>query len=224
MNRRSTNLVLMVFLVLAITLAGCRRSAAPPLDLTPEDEDEAAMQEAEENTATMEAEATETTEAEETTEATEEPEVTEEEPEDTPMPTPDPTATPTPTEETTTEEETETSESEQTTTAAGTHVVQPGENMFRIALRYGTTVEAIAKANNITNPSLVYVGQRLKIPSGTTPPSPAPSPGVKTYVVKPGDNLFRIALRHNYDTYYLARYNGIENPSTIYVGQVIRIP
>jgi murein DD-endopeptidase MepM/ murein hydrolase activator NlpD len=45
------------------------------------------------------------------------------------------------------------------------HVVQRGENLFRIALRYNTTVEAIARANNIVNPRLIYVGQTLLIPS-----------------------------------------------------------
>jgi LysM repeat protein len=214
MNRKPTNLVLMIFLVLAIALAGCRRSAAPPLEeLTPEDEEAAAMQEAEENTATMEAdesEEDEAAEAEETAEATEEPTATEEAADETPEPTPEPTETATP------------EPTQAPTTAGTTHVVQPGENLFRIALQYGTTVDTLAKANNITNPSVIYVGQKLTIPSGST--SPTPSPGVKTYVVQPGDNLFRIALRHNYDQYYLARYNGIENPSMIYVGQVIRIP
>jgi len=45
-----------------------------------------------------------------------------------------------------------------------THVVAAGENLFRIALRYGTTVQALAAANNISNVSLIFVGQVLKIP------------------------------------------------------------
>lgn len=44
------------------------------------------------------------------------------------------------------------------------HVVQPGENLFRIALRYGITVEAMAAANGILNVNLVYPGQKLLIP------------------------------------------------------------
>ncbi|MBN1202271.1 MAG: LysM peptidoglycan-binding domain-containing protein, partial [Anaerolineae bacterium] len=44
------------------------------------------------------------------------------------------------------------------------HTVQPGENLFRISLKYNTTVEAIALANNITNQNLIYVGQELVIP------------------------------------------------------------
>jgi LysM repeat protein len=44
------------------------------------------------------------------------------------------------------------------------HVVGPGENLFRIALRYGVTIEDIARANNIVNPRYIYVGQELTIP------------------------------------------------------------
>lgn len=44
------------------------------------------------------------------------------------------------------------------------HIVGPGENLFRIALRYGVTIEEIARANNIVNPRYIYVGQELTIP------------------------------------------------------------
>jgi len=43
------------------------------------------------------------------------------------------------------------------------HVVQPGENLFRIALRYGTTVQAIMAANGLTDHN-IHVGQQLRIP------------------------------------------------------------
>ena len=102
-----------------------------------------------------------------------------------------------------------------------THTVQRGENLFRIALRYGTTVQAIASANGIANPALIYVGQVLKISSSSGGQPPADG---TTYVVQAGDNLFRIALRYNLSYTYLAQYNGIANPSRIYVGQVLRIP
>lgn len=48
-----------------------------------------------------------------------------------------------------------------------THVVQVGENLFRIALRYGTTIDAISRANGISNPNQIIVGQALIIPCGT---------------------------------------------------------
>ena len=61
------------------------------------------------------------------------------------------------------------------TNTPGTHVVQPGENLFRIALRYNTTVEALATLNNITNPNLVFVGAVLRVPvsGGTATATPS---------------------------------------------------
>ena len=44
------------------------------------------------------------------------------------------------------------------------HIVQPGENLFRISLRYGVSMSAIAAANGITNYNLIFAGQRLVIP------------------------------------------------------------
>ena len=44
------------------------------------------------------------------------------------------------------------------------HVVKRGENLSRIAARYGTSVNAIVRANGIRNANLIYSGQRLRIP------------------------------------------------------------
>jgi LysM repeat protein len=54
-------------------------------------------------------------------------------------------------------------------TRTQTHIVQAGENLVQIALRYGTTIQAIAIANNISNVWLVHAGQRLVIPGAATP-------------------------------------------------------
>jgi LysM repeat protein len=49
-------------------------------------------------------------------------------------------------------------------TAGGTHVVQAGENLFRIGLSYGCTVEQLAAANDLADPTRIDVGQVLVIP------------------------------------------------------------
>lgn len=46
----------------------------------------------------------------------------------------------------------------------GVHVVQPGENLFRIGLQYGCTVNQMAAANGIVNPTRIFVGQELTVP------------------------------------------------------------
>ncbi len=45
-----------------------------------------------------------------------------------------------------------------------TYTVQPGDNMFRIGLRFGVPYTAIASLNGIPYPYNVYVGQTLQIP------------------------------------------------------------
>ena len=196
-------------LIVLSLLAGCYRPAAP--DVTPTAAAAAEDVPSEEDQlATAAAESTRTAEMAEATATPTEP-----------PPTPTPTTAPaTPTSMPSTPTPTPTSTP--VPTGEVTHVVQRGENLFRIALRYGTTVQAIASANGIANPARIYAGQELVIsPSGAQPPQP---PAGGTYVVQPGDNLFRIALRFNMSYLYLAQYNGIANPSHIYVGQVLRIP
>jgi len=61
------------------------------------------------------------------------------------------------------------------------HVVRPGETLLWIALEYGASADAIAAANGIANPSLIYPGQQLVIPGGgsgdaTPPPRPGEQP------------------------------------------------
>ena len=57
------------------------------------------------------------------------------------------------------------------------HVVEPGETLSTIAEAFGVTVEAIVAANEIENPDLIAVGERLIIPPPTTEAAtPTPTP------------------------------------------------
>ena len=53
------------------------------------------------------------------------------------------------------------------TPAPKVYVVKKGDTVYKIAKRYGTTMEAIIAANNLRNPSLIYPGQILLIPKTT---------------------------------------------------------
>jgi LysM repeat protein len=53
-----------------------------------------------------------------------------------------------------------------------TYTVQPGETLFRIAQRFQVTIKQIAEANGITNPSLIFTGQKLRIPGAAATPLP----------------------------------------------------
>lgn len=115
------------------------------------------------------------------------------------------------------------------------HVVAPGENLFRISLRYNVSMASIANANGIYNYNLIYAGQRLLIPTGGTGPGPGPGtvtpppgqcqPGQGgTYTVVRGDTLGNIARRFGTTVQAIAQANGIVNVNLIYVGQRLNIP
>jgi LysM repeat protein len=48
---------------------------------------------------------------------------------------------------------------------AANYTIQPGDTLSEIAARAGTTVDALAKANNIANPNMIFAGQNLTIPT-----------------------------------------------------------
>ncbi|HEX7587218.1 MAG TPA: LysM peptidoglycan-binding domain-containing protein, partial [Anaerolineae bacterium] len=66
-------------------------------------------------------------------------------------------------------------------TVTQTYIVQPDEYLARIAVRFGTTVQAIALANNLPNAWQIYAGQRLVIPTTQNVPAP-PAPALASDV------------------------------------------
>ena len=112
---------------------------------------------------------------------------------------------------------------------AATYVVQPGDNLFRIALKFGLTTDVVARANGILNPNQIYVGQVLCIPGAGYPPPPPPPPpppagSCTWYTVKAGDSLGKIALAYGTSVGALQQANNLRNPNLIYVGMRLCIP
>lgn len=108
--------------------------------------------------------------------------------------------------------------------AAGSslYIVQPGDSVSVIALRFGTTTAAIAAANGLVNINQIFVGQSLIIPAPFDPGVPS-LPAI-FYTVQPGDTLRIIAARFGTSIAALAAENNIINVNRIFVGQVLRIP
>jgi putative chitinase len=119
--------------------------------------------------------------------------------------------------------------------------VRTGETLYCIARAYGVDPFAIANANGVVNPNLVFPGMVLAIPnvprslpSGRTCPSQfAGGAGVSVgaasgcrwvHPVSWGQNLFRISLRYGVSMSRIAQANGISNPNLIYAGQTLCIP
>ncbi|MCU0512900.1 MAG: LysM peptidoglycan-binding domain-containing protein [Anaerolineae bacterium] len=73
-----------------------------------------------------------------------------------------------------------------------TYTVVTGDTLFRIAVRFGTTVNALAQANNLSNPNRIFAGQRLIIPAPGTGSAPAGSsaPAIPGNVFARGIEVF----------------------------------
>ena len=111
--------------------------------------------------------------------------------------------------------------------SGGEYVVRPGDNLFRIALNNNTTVTTLANLNGITNPRLIYAGQRLRLPGGADDGQQQPPPNQGTggtVTVQPGDTLNRIAAREGFTLSEILAVNDIANPNIIFPGQVITLP
>lgn len=104
------------------------------------------------------------------------------------------------------------------------HVVQPGEQLYAIAIEYGVSADDIAAANNIQNYELLRVGQQLFIPGVVLDPGVVTTGGQRTHVVGAGESLLQIAVDYNVSAESIAAANNIANYDIIYPGQTLIIP
>lgn len=105
------------------------------------------------------------------------------------------------------------------------YIVRAGDTLYNIALHYHTNIATLAQLNGLSNPSLIYVGQRLVVPTVASVATPVPTPAAPlVHVVLPGETLFRIALRYNTTVWAIVAANQLENSSLIYAGQRLVIP
>jgi LysM repeat protein len=120
------------------------------------------------------------------------------------------------------------------------HVVSRGESLARIAKSYGSTVAALAKANKLANPNLIFPGQKIVVPAvtgkvpsgsssgssdaitdgeseGSTTKTPSAKRSGNYHVVKSGDTLESIAGKYGISADAIAKANGVVN-GKLYVG------
>lgn len=104
--------------------------------------------------------------------------------------------------------------------AQSRYIVQRGDTLYDIAQNSGTDLNEILRANSIQDPNRIYPGQVVSIPRAGGYNT---SRGLDSaYIVRPGDNLTRIANRLDVSVQRLVGKNNIANPDRIYVGQVLK--
>ena len=125
------------------------------------------------------------------------------------------------------------------------YIVEPGDSLYAIAERFDTTVDAIMERNDIGNAALIFVGQRLIVLQGYTPPeddtadtedaateddesatTTTDGSGTERYVVQAGDTAYGIALEFDVTLEELAAANGttVEALSNLFEGDELVIP
>jgi murein DD-endopeptidase MepM/ murein hydrolase activator NlpD len=112
------------------------------------------------------------------------------------------------------------------TPEAPVYTVQPGDTLYAIAERFGSTVEAIAAANDLADPSLISVGQRLRIP--TAVPERVPGiearPDRRLHPVRQGETLPFLAFRYGTTVWHLQRANELPRLDLLWPEQVLKVP
>lgn len=103
-----------------------------------------------------------------------------------------------------------------TVSQESTYYVQAGDTLSSIANKFGTTISNLVSINHISNPNVIYVGQKIYVGEATQGQSNA-------YTVQAGDTLSAIASKFGTTWQALAQKNGLANPNIIYVGQTLTI-
>lgn len=103
-------------------------------------------------------------------------------------------------------------------TSGDSYVVQRGDTLYSIANKFGTTVNELKSANNLTS-NFLNVGQTLIIPSTT----PSESDEYVTYTVQRGDSLYSIANEFDVTVNDIVSYNNLSTTS-LSIGQKLLIP
>jgi len=123
------------------------------------------------------------------------------------------------------------------------HVVKKGETLWSIARRYERKVNSILTKNNITNPELISVGQKIKIPSSENisydkslndqeivqenkNESSNQSESLKSafHIIEAGDNLWNVAQRYGVSVEVIAEVNNLKDKDLLSIGQRLEIP
>jgi len=110
--------------------------------------------------------------------------------------------------------------------ATRVYVVHRGDTLSAIAKRYGTTPQAIARANGIRTADVLKVGTKLTIGGAakSRPSSTEVAAAKRTYTVRRGDSLWDIASRYNTSVAEICRANGISSSATLHPGRRLEIP
>lgn len=99
------------------------------------------------------------------------------------------------------------------------HIVRKGDTLSHLAIRYGTSVSELKRANSLTS-DVVRIGQKLTIPGST---QTIASESNTIHVVQKGDTLGHIAVRYGVSVGAIKQANGLSS-DLVRIDQKLKIP
>ena len=108
--------------------------------------------------------------------------------------------------------------------AGSTHIVEAGETLWNIATDSGVDLSRIEQANDLSDDSVLQVGQAITIPGRAASSAGASAGNPRAYTIQAGDTLYDIAHANDVDLAALEDANGLNNDSLIQPGDTLRLP
>ena len=102
--------------------------------------------------------------------------------------------------------------------------VEKGDSLSKIAKRYGTTVDALVRINELCDANQIFVGQVILLEDLNVDEA-AEQTATSTVIVtvEVGDSLTKIAKRHDTSVEAIMELNDIDDPNLLFVGQELII-
>ncbi len=113
--------------------------------------------------------------------------------------------------------------------AIETYKVKSGDTLYAISRRFSVGVNALAKANGLSNETRVKIGQKLKVPSSKSKVASISSSSnstsaTKVHRVKKGETLYSLGRAYGLKPTQIAKHNGLGKNALLKIGQKLTMP
>ena len=110
-----------------------------------------------------------------------------------------------------------------TSQAVKTHVMQSGETISHLAVKYNTTTKKILELNPGINPNKVRIGQKIRVKPGSGSKHSVPKQQPVYHTMLSGETVSHLAVKYGTTTKKIQALNPGLNPNKVRIGQKVRV-